>query len=83
MNANYKELTQKLDLIGGQVQREEQRVKKQEQQAQQVAIDSRAAVERGMRSFLAEGHRQISLERLKRDPLLAFFILANRSIETA
>jgi hypothetical protein len=78
------ETVRKLDL-GGMEQREQRRaVKKQEQEQQKAQqVDAVEAVRRGFQGHLAEMQRQISLKRLQSDPMLAFFVLANRDFGSA
>jgi hypothetical protein len=78
MNANYKSLVQKLDL-GGMEAREQRReqIKKEEAAQKPQQLDAAAAVRRGLHSYLNESYRQIDLEKLRRDPATAYFLLAN------
>ena len=72
----------KMDL-GEMVQREQQRIRKQEEQKpQQVAAASQAAYERGFRSAFAEANRQADLRKLAAsDPAAFFFLTANTRLD--
>jgi hypothetical protein len=63
-------------------QREQIRKQEQGRQVPQQ-VDAAEAVRRGMRSFLDEAHREINVKRLLNDPVTRFFVLANRSIDSA
>jgi hypothetical protein len=64
-----------------------QRARKAEQVPQEIAYESPAARERGLRSYDPARHRQYDVAKLKelqeRDPILFFFRFANSSPETA
>jgi hypothetical protein len=84
MNANYKSIVQKLDLGGMEAREEQRRIQKQEaHKPQQITIDGAEAYRRGLRSYLSEAYREIAVEKLKGDPALAFFLLANRDPSSA
>ena len=78
MNDGYRKTVRKLDTAGLEA-REERReaIRKAEQQKPQQ-VDAAEAVRRGFQGHLAEMQRRVHLERLKGDPALAFFLLANR-----
>lgn len=79
MNDGFRKTVRKLDTAGLEA-REERReaIRKEEQQEQQIAVDAAEAYRRGLRSYLAGAYREIDVKRLKADPALAFFVLANR-----
>lgn len=54
-----------------------------EAQQKPQQVDVADAVRRGFESAYAERHREINLKRLQSDPMLAFFILANRDPSSA
>jgi hypothetical protein len=82
--SNYIKLNRRLDLAGvlERVEKREQ-IEKQEQEQTQQQVDVVEAYRRGMRSFLSEAERKVRIERLKGDPAMAFFLLANRDPSSA
>lgn len=58
------------------------RARKAEKQSPQQVSSVSEAARRGLNSYDPARHARIDVERLKRDPLLAFFILANRSVDS-
>jgi hypothetical protein len=86
MNEDFRKTVRKLDTAGLEA-REERRaaIRKEEaaQTPQQIAVDAVAAYRRGLRSYLDESYREINLKRLRSDPALAFFLLANRDPSSA
>lgn len=75
MNDHFKSVVRKLDTAGLEEREERRAIRKDEQKEQQ--IDGAEAARRGMRSFLSESDRKVYIERLKGDPAMAFFLLAN------
>jgi hypothetical protein len=78
MNDGFKKTVRKLDTAGLEAREERREAICKEEQQKPQQLDAAEAVRRGMRSFLDEAHRKVHVERLKADPALAFFLLANR-----
>jgi hypothetical protein len=77
--SNYIKLNRRLDLAGvlERVEKREQ-IKKEEAAQKPQQIDVAEAVRRGFQGHLAEMQRKVYIDRLKGDPAMAFFLLANR-----
>lgn len=84
MNSNYIKLNRRLDLAGvlERVEKREQ-IKKEEAAQKPQQVDVVEAYRRGIASYLDESYRKVHVERLKADPALAFFLLANRDPSSA
>jgi hypothetical protein len=78
MNDGFRKTVRKLDTAGLEAREERREAIRKEEQQKPQQVDAAEAVRRGFQGHLAEMQRRINLERLKGDPAMAFFLLANR-----